>query len=298
MNRVVSRRGGGKHPVPRLLRRILPRNSLGDALYAFLHYSYRQRRLPGRKDSGRISDQLMWMKFDGTFLDPLCQLVSDKEHAKHYIAGVVGEQYNVETWQVLRNRRDVERLELTRFPCVLKPVHMSGQVLLCHGPLEPGHCELVGQWMRRNYYLESRDQNYKYLRPGVIVEEYVSDDGVSVPDDVKVFCFGGVPGFIHVDSGRFAQPTRNLYDTSWKRLPWTIHLPSRTEDDPRPERLDEMLEVARRLAAPFDFIRVDMYVTDRGIKVGELTNCPGSGGVHVRPRGGEYALGSHAQGVG
>ena len=297
-NLVESRRGPGKSPFPRLLRRILPRNSLGDALYAFLHYSYRQRRLPGRKDSGRLSDYLLWMKFDGSLLDPLCQFVSDKELVKHYIAGVVGEQYKVETWQVLRSLRDVERLELKRFPCVVKPVHLSGQALVRHGPLDRERLELVIQWMKRSYYLESREQNYKYLKPGIIVEEYVSEDGVSVPDDIKVFCFGGVPRFVHVDSGRFAQPTRNLYDTSWNRLPWTIHLPAREEDDPRPSNLAEMLDLARRLSAPFEFIRVDMYETGKGIKIGELTNCPGSGGVLIRPVAGEYALGSLVQGTG
>ncbi len=298
MNQVVSRRGPGKSSVPRLLRRLLPRNALGDAIYAWLHYSWKQRRFPGRKGSGRLSDLIFWNKFDGTLLNPLCQFVSDKEYARHFITAIVGEQYNVEAYQLLRSLQEVERMKLTRFPCVVKPVHMSGQVLICHGPLEAENKNLVMEWMRRNYYLESREQHYKYLRPGIIVEEFVSDDGVSVPDDIKVFCFNGVPGFIHVDSGRFTQPTRNLYDTSWKRLPWTIHLPARVEDDPRPERLDEMLEIARRLSAPFDFIRVDMYVTDKGIKVGELTNCPGSGGVHIRPHEGEYALGSHAQGAG
>ncbi|MCY3947152.1 MAG: ATP-grasp fold amidoligase family protein [Anaerolineaceae bacterium] len=295
MNLVESRRGPGGSIAPRLLRRLLPRHALGDAIYAVLHYTWLQRRLPGRKHSGRLSDFILWSKFDGTFLDPLCQFVSDKAYARHFITAIVGEQYNAKAYQLLRSPQEVERMELTHFPCVVKPVHLSGQVLICHGPLDAESKNLVMSWMRRNYYLESREQHYKYLRPGVIVEEFVSDDGVSVPDDIKVFCFNGEPGFIHVDSGRFVRLTRNLYDTSWNRLPWTILLPTRKEDDPRPERLDEILEVARRLSAHFDFIRVDFYVTEKGIKVGELTNCPGSGGVHIRPREGEYALGRHLQ---
>ena len=291
-NLVLSRQGMGKSPGPRLLRRMLPRNNLGDALYAWLHYSFKQRRLPGRRGSGRLSDRIFWMKFDGTLLDPLRQFVSDKEYVKHYIAGVVGQQYTVETYQVLRSFREVERMQLTRFPSVVKPVHMSGQLLICHGSLEPLNKELVKEWMRRDYYLESREQNYKYLKPGILIEEFIAEDARTVPDDYKVFCFEGEPGFIQVDSGRFGKPTRNLYDSAWNRLPWTIHLPPRVENDPRPEQLGEILEIATRLSAPFSFVRVDMYVSGERIKVGELTNCPGSAGVHIRPASGEYALNS------
>ena len=37
-----------------------------------------------------------------------------------------------------------------------------------------------------------------------------------------------------------------------------------------------MINIAKKLSEPFDFIRVDLYSNDKRIYVGELTNCPGN----------------------
>ncbi len=111
---------GGSPETPRYevilgaLRRILPRNSSGDAVYAWACYMRFHRRLPGRKGSGRFNDHLFRMKVDGTLFDPLRQFVTDKEYVKQYVAAVVGPQHTMETFQVLRTDEDVGRLELTR----------------------------------------------------------------------------------------------------------------------------------------------------------------------------------------
>ena len=43
---------------------------------------------------------------------------------------------------------------------------------------------------------------------------------------------------------------------------------------PRPIHLSEMVEYARRLSAPFPFVRVDLYDTADGVVFGELTFTP------------------------
>ena len=232
------------------------------------------------------------MKVDGTLLDPLRQFVTDKEYVKQYVTAVVGRRYAMETFQVLRTDEDVDRLELTRFPCVVKPTHSSGQVLILHGPTEPVDRERLKSWLHRDYYRLTREQNYKYLRHKIIVEEFFSEDGRTAPSDYKVFCFDGVPKFIQVDSDRFVDHTRNLYDTAWKRLPYVYHYPARTQDDPPPPQLEQMLDIASKLSCPFSVIRVDLYTDGTTVKVGELTNSPGSGNERILPSSGEYALGS------
>ena len=48
-------------------------------------------------------------------------------------------------------------------------------------------------WFDVNYYELSREQNYRYHLPTVIVEEFFSVDGDTVPKDYKMFCVDGVP---------------------------------------------------------------------------------------------------------
>ena len=43
---------------------------------------------------------------------------------------------------------------------------------------------------------------------------------------------------------------------------------------PKPAGLDEAFAIADRLSKPFDFVRVDLYLTPRGVRFGELTFTP------------------------
>ena len=273
------------------LRALLPANKRGDAVYAWFHYLVAQGRLPGPKHSGRLNDYLYSMKVDGTLLDPLCQFVTDKEYAKYYVTAGVGERYVLKTFQILHGAAEIDRLQLTQFPCVVKPSHLSGQVQFLLEDDRTLNRSLMKDWLKRDHYRRSREQNYRYLSPKILVEEFFSGDERSIPRDYKFWCHEGSPRFVQVDSGRFVKHTRDLYDTSWKRLPYTLHYPAGEAAIPRPDRLEEMLDVAARLSAPFEFIRVDMYANSSEVKVGELTSCPGSARERIRPESGEYVLG-------
>ena len=159
-------------------------------------------------------------------------------------------------------------------------------------PSVPLDRDRPGKWFRIRYYLRSREQNYRHLVPKIIVEEFFSEDGRTVPDDYKIFCFRGVPQLVQVDSDRFSGHTRNLYDTSWSRIPATYVYPNRERDDPKPAMLGEMLDAARKLSASFDFVRVDFYATPTEIRVGELTFFPESASGRLEPPEAEFALGA------
>ena len=52
---------------------------------------------------------------------------------------------------------------------------------------------------------------------------------------------------------------------------------------PKPEHFEEMKSIAERLAAPFPFVRVDLYDIRGKIYFGEMTFFPGSGFWHITP---------------
>jgi hypothetical protein len=61
---------------------------------------------------------------------------------------------------------------------------------------------------------------------------------------------------------------------------------------PRPAQLDEMLQVARKLAAPLGYMRVDMYLYQGHVYVGELTLTPGAGRYIMEPKEWDERLGA------
>ena len=256
-----------------ILRRVVPKNKMGDAFYSWCSFVTIHRRLP-RKRSGHFNDQLYCMKVDGTLLDPLRQFNSDKEYVKIYIAGTIGDKFNIETYDILRSPSEIDDYTPARFPCVVKPTHLSGSVRICSSSDSFPQPELLKKWLARSLYKKTREQNYKFLKPKIIIEEFISHDSMTIPEDYKIFCFHGVPKFVQVDSDRFTGHTRNFYDTEWCRLDVEWNYPNRPLDHPKPEALTEILRIATKLSAPFDFIRVDLYAIGKELWVGEITNCP------------------------
>lgn len=271
-------------------RRFLPRNAWGDGESARRRFVRRHGRPPSPHQPKRLTDYLYRIKVDGSLTDPLRQFVTDKEFAKLYIESAVGPDYLPETYQVLRTADDIEAFVPDRVPCVVKPTHLSGSVLFHTNPDETVDRDLLHKWLNTEYYSITREANYRYLRPKIVVEEFLSEDSVSAPKDYKLFCFHGVPKLIQVDSGRFGEHTRNFYDLDWNRLPMTRLYPAGEEDDDRPEPLQEMLEVAARLSSPFSFVRADLYAISTDVRIGELTFCPGGANEVMLPHAADIEL--------
>lgn len=59
----------------------------------------------------------------------------------------------------------------------------------------------------------------------------------------------------------------------------------------RPETLDEMLNIARKLSEPFDMVRVDLYSVEDQVFFGELTHYPRGGYGSWDPQSFDFELG-------
>ena len=122
-----------------------------------------------------------------------------------------------------------------------------------------------------SYFLTNREENYRHLAPKVIVEPILFN--TTNINDYKIFCFNGVPKIIQVDIDRFTKHKRNFFDLQWNPANIAIDKVNTTEKIEKPENLDEMINVARKLSEPFrEFIRVDLYTDGKICKVGEITN--------------------------
>ena len=94
--------------------------------------------------------------------------------------------------------------------------------------------------------------------------------------DYKFFCFDGEPKFLYVsDSLRHKLIFLN---TDWTPCEYTREDYTPLDDIPKkPKYLEELLNIARRLAAGIPHIRVDLYYINGNIYFGELTFFTGSG---------------------
>ncbi|HTU67844.1 MAG TPA: ATP-grasp fold amidoligase family protein [Steroidobacteraceae bacterium] len=260
------------------LRRLLPYTESGDRLFHRLNFMRRHRRAP----NGKMLWNDVWYRVKTTeeILEPLRVFVSDKEHVKQFVKAELGDEYNVPTLAVLRSPAEVDRYD---FPadCCIKPTQASGKVILRKDGA-PIDRDRIKRWFDINYYFAGREWNYRALKPKVIVEPLIFG-GTNV-EDFKIFCFNGEPKLIQVDIDRYIDHTRKFFDTDWREQDFSILYPRSTADFPRPASLDKMLAAARKLAAPFSFVRIDLYSDGDKVLVGEITNCSeNAGGVFVPP---------------
>lgn len=159
---------------------------------------------------------------------------------------------------------------------IAKPGHASGAAtFLRHAPSER-EVRALHDLARRDYATILREMQYWRLPKTIIVEAMVPARASGPPDDYKFHCVHGEPLLAQVDHGRFG--------AAWSRL---LRLPDFAPLDgadglvapagfrlAAPERIAAMIDAARALSAPFDFVRVDLYDGADGIYFGELTFTP------------------------
>jgi len=211
--------------------------------------------------------------------DPLLRVAADKIMCREYITARVGAMYLVPLLGVWDSAEAVP-LDTLPLPFVLKPSAASGLVLMLRAgdTRHPADVRrILRGWLRRDYSRLHREWCYAGLPRRIVGETMLIDETSNcVPADYKAYVIGGAVRFFQVDRGRFTHHTRNIYGPKWETLParWTLqkHAP-----DPTPPQLAEMTAVAEELARPFEFLRIDYYIVDGKLYIGELTNYPGAG---------------------
>ncbi|GAA3287765.1 ATP-grasp fold amidoligase family protein [Nesterenkonia halobia] len=110
-----------------------------------------------------------------------------------------------------------------------------------------------------------------------------SETGETLPADIKVYtCYGEILQVLvmqtdGVDAHERGAFTRRYFDADGESLGRVLPRVTLSSDMPRPEPWEELLDAARRLSVAVGrpFVRVDLYTTDRGPVLGELTPTPG-----------------------
>lgn len=251
----------------------------------FIENNYRlfHKKNLNLKHPQTFSEKLQWLKL--YYHKDLMRQCSDKYEVREYVKNILGEEV-LNT--LLASYENVDDICFDSLPqqFVMKVTHGSGQNLIVKNKSQINwHYEsrILKFYMQFNHYFEGREWAYKGIKPRVICEAYLEENGKS-PTDYKFFCFNGEPAFIAYDLDRFSTHRRNIYDLNWNLLPFELKYPGFEEGVKKPEKLDQMVTYARKLAHEFPFVRVDFYYVNNQIYFGELTFYPSQGLVKFSPK--------------
>lgn len=280
--------------VKRAIKRFF--NSLPDPVFYQYKHLLIHRRFCNFRRPKRFSEKIFHRM---RYPLPVFSTLADKVAAREYISGIIGPQYLVPAFLVSETVTPETFGALPR-SFVMKSSNGFGQVKIVHDKAEEDPAELVALangWLASRAASRSREKHYLPIPPRIIFEQALLDGG-NAPDDYKFNVFNA-PGrepfvFIQHMHGRFRDLQQQLYMEDWSPTPFKLELALLHESEQRTEKpaaLEEMLALAKKLASPFGYLRVDFYVHQGRIYVGELTVTPGAGSYVFAPRTWERRLG-------
>ena len=255
-----------------------------------------------------IQDKILYkMDFDR---NPMMTIFADKVAVRDFVTTNIGREFLTDCYGILSSLSGVDRNTFPR-NFVAKANHGSGGVVICWEGAPRGiqlpkdltyiywekfiiHPDdlvwqdlisLADKWMTLNYshFWDRLEWAYQEISPQIIIEAVLTQNG-NIPSDFKLFMIGGECQFIQLDTGRFSEHKRNLYSPDWVLCDATFGYSPIEIDVPPPASLDLMLKLSSNLSAGIDFIRIDWYESDQGLKFGEMTNYPDAGSKDVSPR--------------
>lgn len=248
------------------------------------------------KSPKSFNEKLQWLKL--YWHDEICPIIVDKYRMKEYVSQILGIGYTFETLALWDNPYNIDFDVLpNRF--VLKTTHGGGGdgVIICKNKSEADIEKIKKRLFRAckqdigGRFLE---WPYKEINPRIIAEPFMEDANSKELIDYKVHCFNGVPHFILVCSGRFSDEglKDDFYDIHWQRLQCSrpAH-PNSNLGISKPLQLEEMLSISSKLSKSFPFLRVDFYIVNNTLFIGELTLFPASGFSPFIPQDMDYKFG-------
>lgn len=254
---------------------------LPDKSYIKLYYRLRVGRKLNTDNPTTLNEKLQWLKFNYRF--PLQSIVSDKLLVRDYVKEKIGAEYLIPILGIWGKYDDID-FSLLPKQFVLKCNHDSGGLVVCTDKDKLNHSETrckIEKSLKSNFFYIGREYQYRNIKPMILCEEFISDNG-KVPLDYKIYCFNGVPDVILVCRDRFSKNSHRasylFFDQEWIFQPLNKGDEDLQETDiPKPENLDEMIEIAKKLSRDFLFARIDLYNIGGKIYFGEITLSPNSG---------------------
>jgi hypothetical protein len=244
-------------------------------------------KYPDLENPVTYNEKIQWLKVH--WYDPLAEQCADKYAVRSYIEEKVGKDYLPELHGVWDR---VEDIDFDKLPdkFVLKSTHASGHVIICRDKSKLNHrkaCRTMAGWLKMDFFAFGGEWVYRNIPRRIICEELIKGPTIFSPRlgrlidqsplDYKILCFQGEPKLLFITSDREQSLKVDFYDCDWKWQPFKRYYPNKGNVFPRPKELDKILDMAKILSKPFPHVRVDFYLENDRIIIGELTFFPGCG---------------------
>ena len=226
-----------------------------------------------------FSEKLAWLKLNRYAEHPLVRQCSDKLAVRSYVEQQgLGHLLN-DLLGVWERAGDVDWDALPQ-QFALKWNFGSTYNYLCENKDLADRSAAIRQlkkWGRRSFWDLYAELQYKGVQKRLLCERFLNTENGEPLLDYKCYCFHGEPLAVLVIARQNGNdPAAVFMSPAWELL---SDIPARYRKSlipDRPRRLEEMLQAAKTLSAPFPFVRVDFFEWDGKLIFGEMTFTPGA----------------------
>ena len=250
----------------------------------FLKWDYYTvfHRFPNLKKPQTYNEKLQWLKLHDKH--PEYTQMVDKAEVKKYVANIIGEKYIIPTLGVFNSFDEIDFEKLPN-QFVMKCTHDSGGVVVCKDKIildVQKARKKIEYGLNKSAYWATREYPYKNITPRIIIEQYMEDNSMGENEDLtdyKIYCCNGKVVCIMTCTDRSKGVKFHFFSPQWEFLRWD-HITQYEPEGftmPRPQNLDEMIDVATKLSANMPEVRVDLYSVKGKTYFGEMTFFSNSG---------------------
>ena len=240
-----------------------------------------------------FNEKMQWLKLYNQ--NPEYTDMVDKYLSKDYVVQRIGENFVAKLLGVWNSVDDIDFEELPG-QFVLKTTHDCGGVVVCKDKEKfdfKRAKRTLRKHMKREYFYHCREWPYKNVQPRIIAEEYLQDGNSSVLPVYKILCFDGEPKIIQtIQNDKKPNESIDYFDAEWNLLNLRQNFPNSEKTLEKPEKLAEMLSIAKELSAGTSFIRIDLYSVNGEIYFSEFTFFSDAGYARFEPEEWDEKLGS------
>ncbi len=269
---------------------------LPDKMYLRLFYFSTTGKLINFKNPRGFNEKLQWLKVYDRHLE-YSELV-DKLAVRSHIKEKLGEKY---LFTLIGYYKTFDEIDFSKLPdsFVMKCNHDSGstKVIKDKDALTQNDInnlrEHFTRRLKRDFFYAGREYPYKGIKPCIMIEKMMvnKDNPEKSIEDFKFFCFDGEPKIMFVATDREADCKFDFYDMDFNHLDiYNIH-PNSDKSIEKPDKFEEMKEIAAKLSKGIKHVRIDLYELDGQIYFGEYTFFHGGGFQLFHPEKWEKQLG-------
>lgn len=246
-----------------------------------LHWWYQLKKTHLNLDNPKtFNEKIQWLKlYDST---PIKTRLADKYLVRDWVKEKIGEEYLIPLLGVYDKFDDIDFAKLPK-QFVIKCNHGCGYNIIVKdkSKLDLSDAKAkIDKWMNENFaFRVGFELHYRDIEPKIIIEKYIENKGTDDLYDYKFWCFNGKVEYIQFLSERNLDGLKMaFYDKNWHKQKFVYSYPLDKKTIKKPDNLDVMIELAKKLSVGFNHVRVDFYrLNDGTIYFGEMTFTSASG---------------------